>query len=160
MDRRAALGFLAGAAALVAGAQPSEAAYGEAARVFASGPTNEKGEAAGWGSSVRSRIVRGQFWGGMPAGGAYSAGAGGTLDLVLAWSLELTQCWVPRRLRGLQERGLCAADPLQVGPRQGEGLPHHRVPVRLCFAHADSRLFHCDASESDRAGRRSFFLKG
>lgn len=43
VDRRAALGLLAGAAALVAGAQPSEAAYGDAARVFASGATNATG---------------------------------------------------------------------------------------------------------------------
>lgn len=52
VDRRAALGLLAGAAALVA-AQPSEAAYGEAARVFASGATNTSGE-QGW-SSDRAR---------------------------------------------------------------------------------------------------------
>lgn len=42
VDRRQALGLLAGAAALVS-AQPSEAAYGEAARVFASKPTNPTG---------------------------------------------------------------------------------------------------------------------
>lgn len=43
VDRRAALGLLAGAAALVAGAEPSEAAYGEAARVFAGKQTNPTG---------------------------------------------------------------------------------------------------------------------
>lgn len=55
MDRRAALGLLAGAAALVAGAQPSEAAYGDAARVFASGATNATGERRGGGAWARAR---------------------------------------------------------------------------------------------------------
>jgi hypothetical protein len=44
VERRAALGLFAAAAAL-AGAQPSEAAYGDAARVFAGKVTNKSG---GW----------------------------------------------------------------------------------------------------------------
>lgn len=46
MDRRAALGLLAAAAA-VSTAQPSEAAYGDAARVFAGNITNKSGECKG-----------------------------------------------------------------------------------------------------------------
>lgn len=43
VDRRAALGLFAAAAAL-AGAQPSEAAYGDSARVFAGKITNKSGK--------------------------------------------------------------------------------------------------------------------
>lgn len=46
VDRRAALGLLAAAAA-VSTAQPSEAAYGDAARVFAGTITNKSGECTG-----------------------------------------------------------------------------------------------------------------
>ena len=42
--RRAALGLMAGAAALIANTPPSEAAFGEAARVFGGKPTNTSGE--------------------------------------------------------------------------------------------------------------------
>lgn len=43
LGRRAALGLLAGAAALATRVNPSEAAYGDAARVFASKATNKSG---------------------------------------------------------------------------------------------------------------------
>lgn len=43
LGRRAALGLLAGAAALATGVNSSEAAYGDAARVFASKVTNKSG---------------------------------------------------------------------------------------------------------------------
>lgn len=43
LGRRAALGLLAGAAALATGVNSSEAAYGDAARVFASKSTNSSG---------------------------------------------------------------------------------------------------------------------
>lgn len=43
MPRRAALGLIAGAAALAAGTRPSEAAYGDSARVFGGKITNKSG---------------------------------------------------------------------------------------------------------------------
>lgn len=43
VDRRAALGLFAAAAAMVS-AKPSEAAYGDQARVFAGKITNQSGE--------------------------------------------------------------------------------------------------------------------
>ncbi len=43
VPRRAALGLIAGAAALSIRAEPSQAAYGESARVFASKITNKSG---------------------------------------------------------------------------------------------------------------------
>lgn len=43
MERRAALGLLAGTAALLAGTGASQAAYGDAARVFAGKITNKSG---------------------------------------------------------------------------------------------------------------------
>ncbi len=56
VDRRAALGLLAAAAA-VSTAQPSEAAYGDAARVFAGNITNKSG-ACGRGTLWRFRAPR------------------------------------------------------------------------------------------------------
>lgn len=53
MDRRAALGLLAAAAA-VSTAQPSEAAYGDAARVFAGTITNKSGAFSGPRGGARS----------------------------------------------------------------------------------------------------------
>lgn len=43
--RRAALGLLAGVAGLSFRASPSEAAYGETAKIFGSAPTNSTGAA-------------------------------------------------------------------------------------------------------------------
>ena len=43
VDRRAALGLLAATAAVVGGAQPASAEYGDAARVFAGKITNKSG---------------------------------------------------------------------------------------------------------------------
>lgn len=50
MGRRAALGMLAGVAALATQVKPSEAAYGDAARVFAGRVTNKSGALAGLAS--------------------------------------------------------------------------------------------------------------
>lgn len=43
VPRRAALGLLAGASMLLANARPSRAAFGEAAGIFKSKPTNTTG---------------------------------------------------------------------------------------------------------------------
>ena len=59
VDRRAALGLLAAAAA-VSTAQPSEAAYGDAARVFAGNITNKSGARGRWARS-RSRMAAAAF---------------------------------------------------------------------------------------------------
>lgn len=101
--RRAALGLLAGAAALIANAQPSEAAFGEAARVFGGKPTNTSGEprtAADCslaGARPTARVLRG------------------------GWRA---------RLHPVLGRGLCAAAARALEPQQGEGLPRHAAAVR------------------------------
>jgi hypothetical protein len=113
VDRRAVLGGLAAAAAITAAA-PSEAAYGDAARVFAGNVTNQSGAAPPCSSDCQPGSTA-----------ACMRSKAGVLSLFSA----ICTC----RLHPLRRRWLCRADPLQVEPLQGAGLPRHRAQVRLPF---------------------------
>ena len=96
VDRRQALGFLAGAAALVA-AQPSEAAYGEAARVFASKATNPTGEAPGARAPLRGRLRGRAGTLGSTALALHVQAAAARRLLGAVWGCRLTTRCPPRR---------------------------------------------------------------
>lgn len=107
--RRAALGLLAGAAALITNAQPSEAAFGEAARVFGSKPTNTSGEPC---PLSQQRLL---------------------LSFVL---LDKLACGTEPlalfclRLHPVLGRGIRAAAARALEPQQGEGLCWRAAAVR------------------------------
>jgi len=123
IDRRATLGLFAAAAAL-AGAKPSEAAYGDQARVFAGKITNKSGE---WGTQSCDKVELGRrCWRIATYRGLNSSFTQfSSFDLAITPPIYPTCLPTPafgRRLRPLCRRGLRSAAPLQVEPLQGEGL--------------------------------------
>lgn len=118
VDRRAALGLLAAAAA-VSTAQPSQAAYGDAARVFAGKITNKSGELAERSPMGRSRDRA-------SAHSLDSACPGPPATAVPPSCLPVT---CPHRLCPIRRRRLCAPAAQQVEPLPPEGVPWHRAAV-------------------------------
>lgn len=111
--RRAALGLMAGAVALIANTPPSEAAFGEAARVFGGKATNTSGElSCKWKA------------------GLHADGPAAQPRVISKVLLGLSTRRGLRRLHPVLRGGLCAAAACAVEPQQGEGLSGRAAAVR------------------------------